>query len=445
MALRDGLKPTYALNDDGKKVKRKGVFYREHETRKYGVRKDRLYVLRYTIDKQTRLETFGWASQKDAEGNHPYTEQSAEEKIKTFKANASLGTGPTSLADEREVEKRAKRREITVAKLVEEYIKRHAKRNKKSWQEDERALNFDVVPVLGDMLAKDITRQDAANFLEGIVQRGAPVQACNVLEKCRKMFNLAVKWGYVEYNPFAGQERPAPRPERDRVLSDDEIRILWNALGPNNAGISMSEEMRRAFRLILVTGQRPGEVIGMHRREIEGRWWTIPKERSKNKNAHRVYLTDTALELIGEGKGYIFPSPKKDHIDVNAMALSLRRNILGAGDGKKVKGLAGRKKHQAKKKLENPALVNRIGIEHFRPHDLRRTVLTCLARLKVPYEVRERVVNHSLGKLERTYNLHDYDDEKALAMRKWDNRLKVIISGEKERKTGEVIRLAPLA
>lgn len=411
-----------------------GVRYYEHPTRKLpgvGKNPDKYFSIRYTVDGKRREEGLGWASKG-------WTAKKANKVLADLGEAARTGVGDKTLKAKRDREEREERernakerREITVAKLVDEYIERHAKRNKKSWKEDQRALDFDVIPVMGDLLAKDITRQDAANFLEGIVQRGAPVQACNVLEKCRKMFNLAVKWGYVEYNPFAGQERPAPRPERDRVLSDEEIRTLWTALEPEKAGISMSEEMRRAFKLIIVTGQRPGEVIGLHRREIEGRWWTIPKERSKNKKPHRVYLTDTALELVGEVKGFIFPSPKKEHIDVNAMALSLRRNILGTGDGKKVKGLAGRKKHQAKKKLENPSPVNRVGIDHFTPHDLRRTVLTGLAKLKVQYEVRERIVNHSLGKLERTYNLHDYDDEKALAMRKWENRLKVIVSGKK--------------
>jgi len=123
-----------------------------------------------------------------------------------------------------------------------------------------------------------------------------------------------------------------------------------------------------------------------------------------------VYLTDMALELIGARDGYIFPSPKKvsrqaslhcaddKPISQNSMAMSLRRNILGASDGKRRKGLAGRKKHQAKRRQELPPRpANRIGVEFFRPHDLRRTVLTGLAKLKVSYEVRERVVNSTFA------------------------------------------------
>lgn len=57
----------------------------------------------------------------------------------------------------------------------------------------------------------------------------------------------------------------------------------------------MSEDARRALRLILVTAQRPGEVAGIHTREIDGRWWTLPQGRSKNTRAQRIYLTDLAL------------------------------------------------------------------------------------------------------------------------------------------------------
>jgi integrase len=87
-------------------------------------------------------------------------------------------------------------------------------------------------------------------------------------------------------------------------------------------------EVRRALKLVLVTAQRPGEVIGMHGSEIDGRWWTVPTGRAKNKKAHRVYLTDLALELIGDtaGEGYVFPSPRKatgQHISRHALSRAI--------------------------------------------------------------------------------------------------------------------------
>ena len=76
-------------------------------------------------------------------------------------------------------------------------------------------------------------------------------------------------------------------------------------------------------------------------------------------------------------------------------------------------------------------------MEFFRPHDLRRTAITGMARLKVISEVRERVVGHALGKLDKTYNLHDYKDEKRLALEKWGREVERIVYG----RSAEVVQL----
>lgn len=86
-------------------------------------------------------------------------------------------------------------------------------------------------------------------------------------------------------------------------------------------------------------------------------------------------------------------------------------------------------------KVQNPPPVNRIGIEHFRPHDLRRTAITGMAKLRVPREERERVVNHAVGRLERTYNLHDYDDLKRVALTRWAEHLATVIHGKGSART----------
>lgn len=418
------------LFDDLAKTGRKGIFFKEHPSRKHGVKKDRLLILRFTIGGKTYLETFGWLS----EGK---TELDAENKLTEFRANHRKGSGPVCLADEREIERRATaeeearvRQEITVEDLIDLFIKDHGKRRKRSWQEDERALRYDLAPWF-TWRVKDVTRRDAKALLDAIDGRGAPVQAYNVLCKARKMWNMAIKWDYTETNPFAMQDPPRPYVPRQRVLDDKEIKTFWAVL-ESGEGIAMSEGLRRAFRLLLVTAQRPGEVIGMHSREIDGRWWTIPAERSKNGIPNRVYLTDLALALIGPDRdGYIFPNPKgTGHISENALAMSLRRNILGASAGKVVKGEKGRNKKQARKKAENPLPVNRIGVEHFRPHDLRRTAITDMAKIKIPFEDRERVVNHSVSRLEKTYNQYDYDREKMVALTRWGKHLESIIHGK---------------
>ena len=69
-------------------------------------------------------------------------------------------------------------------------------------------------------------------------------------------------------------------------------------VGTFNAAIS--DYIKQALRLMLITAQRPGEVIGMHTGEINGDWWTIPSERAKNGKAHRVFLTPCAKGIISQ-------------------------------------------------------------------------------------------------------------------------------------------------
>lgn len=295
------------------------------------------------------------------------------------------------------------RKTLTVAELIDLYIEKYAKTHKKSWHKDELTLSKDVRPEWGARPALEITKLDATKLLQKIIDRGRPGQAQNALESSRKMYNWAIDQGMLETTPFLGVKRPAPKNKKDRALSDKEIKTIWVELDT----AAMSDEIRRALKLTLVTGQRPGEVIGMHAHEIADHWWTIPKDKTKNRKAHRVFLTDMALELIGplesidhktdetRPKGYIFPCPhvsKKKSIQEGAMGHVLRSNL------------------ESKK----------IPVAKFTPHDLRRTAVTHLARLKVPLEWRERIVNHLPKELDATYNLYEYDEEKETAMKRWE-------------------------
>ncbi|MEI6702094.1 MAG: hypothetical protein WCL71_00995 [Deltaproteobacteria bacterium] len=130
----------------------------------------------------------------------------------------------------------------------------------------------------------DIKKRDIVLLLESIIERGSPASANNNFKIIRKMFRFAVQRDIIEHSPCDGVVMPAPLNRGDRVLSEIEMKTLWNNLD----SCHVSDDIRSAIRLILLTGQRPGEVIGMHTDEISERWWTIPAERSKNKKAHRV-------------------------------------------------------------------------------------------------------------------------------------------------------------
>ena len=352
------------------------------------------------------------------------------------------------------------RKDPTVRKLAEEYIEKHAKKNKRdsSRVEDERLLEKNVLPVWGDRKAKDIKKRDVILLLESYDDR--PALTHNIFKLVRKMYNFAVSRDILENTPCAGIkiDEIATISSRERVLKEakdnngvDEIFTFWHELDK----ASMSDDVKRILKLILVTGQRPGEVAGIHSSEISMEqkeikdqnglvvsqwteaWWTIPvvrrkvKEKTKNPpQPHRVYLTELALELIGTAEGFKFPSPKNgridkktttifnNHIDDNAVAGAVRRNLFEYKPRRKIKG-------------DTVAMVKvpeekKMNIEHFVPHDLRRTCSTRLAELGFRDEVNDAILGHVKQGVVGIYNRYKYDKEKKLAMEAWEGRLKEI-------------------
>ena len=164
----------------------------------------------------------------------------------------------------------------------------------------------------------------------------------------------------------------------------------------------MTDEIKRALRLILITGQRPGEVIGMHSGEIDGQWWYIPAHRAKNGKAHRVYLTDLALELIGKKQGYVFESPKGDKsMENNAVACAVRRNLAEGN----------------------------LTMQAWTPHDLRRSAATQMSILGFSDEIIDAILNHCKKGVIGIYNRNKYASEKQAALACWSCKLSSIISG----------------
>ncbi len=309
----------------------------------------------------------------------------------------------------------------TVEVLCREYLERHAKRHKRSWHKDERMLNFDVIRAWGGRKAHDIQKRDVVLLLESIIERGSPSMANNTYQVIRKMYNWAVEVDLLKHSPCLGVKMPAPKVARDRVLSEDEIRKLWHFLDNGNA--SMFIETKLAMKLVLATAQRPGEVAGLHTDELDldGSWWTIPQERSKNKKAHRVFLSDMARQIIEQAikhaklnreipesekySGYVFPSPKRYNnrdapMSPNALVYSLHRN---------------RK-------------AGKLDLD-FVPHDLRRTSATFMAESGEPDAVIDAVLNHVKQGIIKIYNQYRYDKEKQIALEAWARRLQNILSG----------------
>jgi integrase len=160
-----------------------------------------------------------------------------------------------------------------VAGLVDEYIEKWAKARKRSWKEDERILSKDVLPAWGHRKTREITRRDVIRLLDNIIDRGAGIMAKRTLAVVRKMFNFAVSRDIVPVSPCLAVRSPAPEQHRDRVLTTDEIRALWQGL----AGAKMmAEGTKLAIKLQLVTAQRKAEIVSAAWDEIDwtDKWWT---------------------------------------------------------------------------------------------------------------------------------------------------------------------------
>jgi len=396
------------------------------------------FVFKYKIDGKQKLLKLGeYPKEKLAHLRAEYLKASL--RVKDFRRGSADGVDPVAKIkrdkQQRIAEAAAQSQQFTVSELITEYIDKHAKPNKRGWKEDKRILDHDALSVWGKRKAADITKRDVVLLLERIVERGSPGSANNNFKIIRKMFTFAVERDILQQSPCIGVKMPAPLIRKDRYLDENEIRSFWN----NIDNCHVSDDVRRALKLILLTGQRPGEVIGMHTDEIDGKWWTIPVERSKNKKAHRVYLIDTALELIGplkvldkktnemKPKGFIFPTPlakKIQHIENTVPAQVVRRNLAAPvlADGKQVFDDDGK-----------PVTENKLGVAEFTPHDLRRTAATFMSKIGFMDEIIDAVLNHTKQGIIRTYNVNRYDIEKQQALEAWERKLLSIVTDSQKK------------
>ena len=410
----------------------------------------------YRIDGQRRFLNLGHYDPKKAgKDDASITVEEARSKGVSLGGARKLYTEAKSKVDkgidpltEKEQAAATRRNAPTVSDLIDDYIEKHAKKHKDSWKEDQRILNKDVAPVWGKRKAKDITRRDVLDLVDKMQGRGNGI-ITNTFKIIRRMFRFAVKQEIITVSPCyafeKGEELPRPV-SKERNLSEDEVKAFLT--GIDNTAIS--GEVRNILKLILVTGQRPGEVTAMHSSEISGRWWEFtPKETKVTREIprkQRIYLTDTALALIGDttGKSYIFPSAITklddndnvidDCITERAVSGALRRNLLTHEVKSKPatwKKAVSTAKNKSKRKLYVIPDERKLEIAKFTPHDLRRTCATLISEIGYPDETVDAILAHLKKGEIRTYNQNKYDKEKQAALEAWERKLNSIVSGNK--------------
>ena len=341
----------------------------------------------YKIDGRKRMTTLGQYPRMSVAQAHAAFSQAALSVI-------SGGDPASGKVAENERRRLAPR----VRDLAALYIEKWAKVRKRSWKRDERMLEREVLPQIGHMRVEDVRRRHVIAVLDVLVDRGAPVQANRMLALVRKMFNFAVSRDLIEHSPCQQIAAPSPERSRDRVLSYTELEVLLE----NLPKVEMWTPTQLALLLLLTTAQRPGEVVGATWSEVDlaERVWTIPGERTKNRLEHRVPLSDQALAVLdvvrlqATGSGAVFPSRRTGGVMVH----SLLSRAIG--------------RERAK-----------LGVDHFTPHDLRRSAASHMTALQVPRLTVSKVLNHKEGGVTTVYDRYSYEAEKREALSAWADEL----------------------
>ena len=198
-------------------------------------------------------------------------------------------------------------------------------------------------------------------------------------------------------------KRPGEEKQRDRVLSDDELRLVWTALDGESALIAT------LFRVRLLTAQRGGKFTG---RPGQSSTWRLAGgrfrlERSKNGLAHRVPLSPQALRILKPWRQTVGDSPGSSRAAARGPHIA-----------------------HAQKAIER--IVRASGVQ-FRGHDLRRTAASLMVGGGVPRLVVSKILNHVETGVTAVYDRHGYDLEKRAALDFWGKRIDQIVSGKRSK------------
>jgi integrase len=291
----------------------------------------------------------------------------------------------------------------SVDHLVDEFTQRYLRPHRKRPKYAEDILARDVLPEWGNRDARTIEPGEVIDLLDRIVDRGSPVAANRTASLLTQLFKFGVHRRLVPISPVQLLFAPGGKEKRrKRTLSDSELKVFLR----DPKGATRFERLSRVITLLLLTGQRRGELTQSRWSDIDfkTKLWTNREESSKTDQVNLVPLSDwtieefEALRLESEGSPWVLPgTDKSQHIDPKLLT----------------RGMA-----KCQRRLKER------GIEKFTLHDLRRTCRTGLGRLKVPPHIAERVVNHAQEPNVETYDQYDYLDEKRSALESWATHLR---------------------
>ena len=364
----------------------------------------KVYLLQY------RLGGRGVATRRMTIGVHgnPWTPAGAREEAERLLVIVKQGKDPAA-------EKEARRRMATdlafdsyAAKFLAEYSKPNWRAG--TYSNAESAMRRFIIPVFKKKPLPLIRRTDISGMFDTLPAAKAALPR-NIFALIRKLFAWAVERGDIDRSPLDGFKGPSAVASRDRVLSDDELNVVWLAAG------DLAYPFGTLVRFLITTGQRREECAGISWAELDqGRAeWVIPASRAKNRKAHTVPLNALAvalLDALSNGDKW----PKKGLVFTT-------NGVTPVSGYSRAKG---RLDMVATKRNEDEPIAP------WRLHDLRRTLATGLQRLGVRFEVTEAVLNHVSGSksgVAGVYQRHDWKQEKRDALEGWAAHVERLLHG----------------
>ena len=298
----------------------------------------------------------------------------------------------------------------TLDDVIPDYIENHAKVHNRDWKRKQALLK--KFNSLLDRRVDEIKRADVA-FACDSIRRSAPVSANRALAHLKHLMNWCVERGLIEISPIAGMKPVSKEKPRERLLSDDELRALWNAC--DGEGYPFGD----CIKFLILSGQRRAEVAEMLWSELDfqKRLWTLPSRRAKNGKQHFVPLTDTMLDVLQN-------IPRFMNSD---FVFTTNGTSPVSGFGKVKKRI-----DSATAPITEPWIL----------HDLRRTMATNLAELRVPQAVTEALLNHKSGVISGVvaiYTVYSFAEEKREALLLWSNHISNLLRSAHDTKTKEVL------
>jgi integrase len=298
--------------------------------------------------------------------------------------------------------RRARRSAQTFDTLAERFIDEYAKPHKRSWRDDGRQIRTMLLPKWKNRAAADISRADVRDVLGAVAKDRGGVTANRLRALVSKLFRWSVAQGYLDANPASELPKLARESGRERVLSDDELRALWARLDAAEKDETIDPAVALWLRLRLLTAQRGGSVARMKWADLDTarKVWEIPATDMKAGHPHVVPLSPPVLKL-----------------------LDARRKVVGKDSVFVLEGGRGRR--------QRLGVTDAIGLDDFRPHDLRRTAATGMARAGVQRFIIARVLGHVDRSVTGIYDRYEYLNEKRVALDTWARKLMAILENKR--------------